>query len=101
MRMCGEVSQCISTKHCNPPSVLLVIVDGRHYILCAFAEAALNGVKDIIIKHPTELKLHKVAIIEKLQERICDTDKVVRESLYSLLQSQIILSLKEVSVSIY
>jgi pre-rRNA-processing protein IPI1 len=61
----------------------------------------LNGVKDIVAKHPIELKLHKVAIIERLQERICDTDKVVRESLYSLLQSQIIPSLKEVSVPIY
>ncbi|GJN27332.1 hypothetical protein PR202_gb15347 [Eleusine coracana subsp. coracana] len=57
--------------------------------------AALNGIKDIVVKHPTELKLHKVAIIEKLQERICDSDKVVRESLYSLLQSQIIPSLKQ------
>ncbi|KAG2572684.1 hypothetical protein PVAP13_7KG197100 [Panicum virgatum] len=38
---------------------------------------------------------HKVAIIEKLQERICDTDKVVRESLYSILQSMIFPSLKE------
>ncbi|KAK3141987.1 hypothetical protein QOZ80_4BG0340710 [Eleusine coracana subsp. coracana] len=57
--------------------------------------AALNGIKDIVVRHPTELKLHKVAIIEKLQERICDSDKVVRESLYSLLQSQIIPSLKQ------
>ncbi|KAG2572689.1 hypothetical protein PVAP13_7KG197100 [Panicum virgatum] len=57
--------------------------------------AALNGIKDIVVKHPTELKLHKVAIIEKLQERICDTDKVVRESLYSILQSMIFPSLKE------
>ncbi|KAG2566782.1 hypothetical protein PVAP13_7NG244800 [Panicum virgatum] len=57
--------------------------------------AALNGIKDIVVKHPTELKLHKVAIIEKLQERICDTDKVVRESLYNILQSLIFPSLKE------
>ncbi|TVT98346.1 hypothetical protein EJB05_56350 [Eragrostis curvula] len=57
--------------------------------------AALNGIKDIIVKHPAELKLHKVAIIEKLQERISDSDKVARESLYSLLQSMIIPSLKE------
>ena len=61
-----------------------------------YAEAALNGIKDIIVKHPTELKLHKVAIIEKLQERICDTDKVVRESLYNILQSLSFPSLKEV-----
>ncbi|TKW04860.1 hypothetical protein SEVIR_7G137800v4 [Setaria viridis] len=57
--------------------------------------AALNGIKDIVVKHPTELKLHKVAIIEKLQERICDTDKVVRESLYNILQSLIFPSLKQ------
>ncbi|OEL32577.1 hypothetical protein BAE44_0006405 [Dichanthelium oligosanthes] len=57
--------------------------------------AALNGIKDIVVKHPAELKLHKVAIIEKLQERICDTDKVVRESLYNILQSLIFPSLKE------
>lgn len=57
--------------------------------------AALNGIKDIVVKHPTELKLHKVAIIEKLQERICDTDKVVRESLFNILQSLIFPSLKE------
>ncbi|XP_062184458.1 uncharacterized protein LOC133888289 [Phragmites australis] len=57
--------------------------------------AALNGIKDIVVKHPTELKLHKVAIIEKLQERICDTDKVVRESLHNILQSLIFPSLKE------
>ncbi|CAO2042608.1 unnamed protein product [Urochloa humidicola] len=60
--------------------------------------AALNGIKDIVVKHPTELKLHKVAIIEKLQERICDTDKVVRESLYNILQSLIFPALKEDNV---
>ncbi|KAF0890463.1 hypothetical protein E2562_002832 [Oryza meyeriana var. granulata] len=57
--------------------------------------AALNGIKDLVVKHPSELKLHKVAIVEKLQERICDTDKVVRESLFSILQSFIFPSLKE------
>ncbi|KQJ83050.1 hypothetical protein BRADI_5g12820v3 [Brachypodium distachyon] len=57
--------------------------------------AALNGIKDLVVKHPEELKLHKVAMIEKLQERICDTDKVVRESLYNILQSLIFPSLKE------
>nr|CAB3484790.1 unnamed protein product [Digitaria exilis] len=57
--------------------------------------AAMNGIKDIVVKHPTELKLHKVAMIEKLQERICDTDKVVRESLYNMLQSLIFPALKE------
>nr|CAB3487320.1 unnamed protein product [Digitaria exilis] len=57
--------------------------------------AAMSGIKDIVVKHPTELKLHKVAMIEKLQERICDTDKVVRESLYNMLQSMIFPALKE------
>lgn len=57
--------------------------------------AALNGIKDLVTKHPAELKLHKVAMIEKLQERICDSDKVVRESLYTVLQSLIFPSLKE------
>ncbi|KAM0913507.1 hypothetical protein ACQ4PT_012109 [Festuca glaucescens] len=57
--------------------------------------AALNGIKDLVTKHPAELKLHKVAMIEKLQERICDSDKVVRESLYTILQSLIFPSLKE------
>ncbi|KAL5216290.1 hypothetical protein ABZP36_007691 [Zizania latifolia] len=57
--------------------------------------AALNGIKDIVAKHPSELTLHKVAIVEKLQERICDTDKVVRESLFNILQSLIFPSLKE------
>jgi hypothetical protein len=68
---------------------------------CPYAEAALNGIKDIVVKHPTELKLHKVAIIEKLQERICDTDKVVRESLYNILQSLVLPSLKEVFSPFY
>ncbi|KAM0866067.1 hypothetical protein ACQ4PT_042862 [Festuca glaucescens] len=57
--------------------------------------AALNGIKVLVTKHPAELKLHKVAMIEKLQERICDSDKVVRESLYTILQSLIFPSLKE------
>jgi pre-rRNA-processing protein IPI1 len=64
-------------------------------LLCYFVEAALNGIKDLVAKHPSELKLHKVAIVEKLQERICDTDKVVRESLFSILQSLVFPSLKE------
>ena len=59
--------------------------------------AAMNGIKDLVTKHPAELKLHKVAMIEKLQERICDSDKVVRDSLYSLLQSLVFPSLKEVN----
>jgi hypothetical protein len=65
-------------------------------VLYFVVEAALNGIKDLVTKHPAELKLHKVAMIEKLQEWICDSDKVVRESLYTILQSLIFPSLKEV-----
>ncbi|KAJ3679485.1 hypothetical protein LUZ60_017496 [Juncus effusus] len=58
-------------------------------------KAALNGIRDLIVKHPSELKLHKHAILEKLRERICDADKVVRETLYGLFKSVIFPSLKE------
>ncbi|KAG8375029.1 hypothetical protein BUALT_Bualt10G0057100 [Buddleja alternifolia] len=50
---------------------------------------ALLGVKDIFLKHPNELKLHKLAVIEKLRERIGDDDKFVRETLYQLFKSVI------------
>ncbi|KAL0410192.1 UNVERIFIED_CONTAM: hypothetical protein Slati_3608900 [Sesamum latifolium] len=50
---------------------------------------ALLGIRDILLKHPAELKLHKLAIIEKLRERIGDDDKVVRETLYQLFKSVI------------
>ncbi|KAL3825702.1 hypothetical protein ACJIZ3_021731 [Penstemon smallii] len=50
---------------------------------------ALLGVKDILLKHPAELKLHKIAVIEKLRERIGDDDKLVRETLYQLFKSVI------------
>ncbi|WOL06988.1 testis-expressed sequence 10 protein isoform X2 [Canna indica] len=57
--------------------------------------AALTGIKDVLLKHPSELKLHKLAIIEKLRERICDNDRVVRDMLYHLLKSVIFPSSKE------
>lgn len=47
------------------------------------------GIKDILVKHPAELKLHKLAVIEKLRERIGDDDKLVRETLYQLFKSVI------------
>ncbi|KAG9134643.1 hypothetical protein Leryth_000977 [Lithospermum erythrorhizon] len=50
---------------------------------------ALNGIRDIFIRHPAELKLHKLAVIEKLRERISDDDKLVREALYQLLKSEV------------
>ncbi|KAB1205900.1 Testis-expressed sequence 10 protein [Morella rubra] len=56
---------------------------------------ALIGIKDLFLKHPTELRLHKYAVIEKLRERIGDDDKVVREALYQLFKSVIFPSCKE------
>ncbi|KAA8518460.1 hypothetical protein F0562_015934 [Nyssa sinensis] len=50
---------------------------------------ALIGIRDIFLKYPAELKLHKLAVIEKLRERISDDDKLVRETLYQLLKSVI------------
>ncbi|CAA0837809.1 ARM repeat superfamily protein [Striga hermonthica] len=50
---------------------------------------ALLGMKDILLNHPVELKLHKLSVIEKLRERIGDDDKVVRETLYQLFKSVI------------
>jgi len=57
----------------------------------------LLGIRELLLKHPTELKLHKLAIIEKLRERISDDDKVVRETLYQLFKSVILPGCKEVS----
>ncbi|XP_022888460.1 uncharacterized protein LOC111403998 isoform X1 [Olea europaea var. sylvestris] len=56
---------------------------------------ALIGIKDIFLKHPAELKLHKLAVIEKLRERIGDDDKLVRETLYQLFKSVIFPGCKE------
>ncbi|XWS59392.1 hypothetical protein CRYUN_Cryun08bG0117800 [Craigia yunnanensis] len=50
---------------------------------------ALMGIKDLILNHPAELRLHRYAVIEKLRERISDDDKVVREALYQLFKSKI------------
>ncbi|XP_057973862.1 uncharacterized protein LOC131161857 isoform X2 [Malania oleifera] len=56
---------------------------------------ALMGIKDLLLKYPMELKLHKYAVIEKLRERISDDDKVVRETLYQLFKTVIFPSCKE------
>lgn len=56
---------------------------------------ALMGIRDLFLKHPAELRLHKHAVIEKLRERIGDDDKVVREALYQLFKSVIFPSCKE------
>ncbi|KAG0494528.1 hypothetical protein HPP92_005522 [Vanilla planifolia] len=58
-------------------------------------KAALLGIKDLMLKHPLELKLHKFAIVEKLRERICDNDKVVRETLYQILKCVVFPCLME------
>ncbi|KAJ6330565.1 hypothetical protein OIU76_009205 [Salix suchowensis] len=56
---------------------------------------ALMGMKDLFLKYPEELKLHRYAVIEKLRERISDDDKTVRENLYQLLKSVIFPGCKE------
>ncbi|KAJ6406758.1 hypothetical protein OIU84_010300 [Salix udensis] len=58
-------------------------------------EDALMGMKDLFLKYPEELKLHRYAVIEKLRERISDDDKTVRENLYQLLKSVIFPGCKE------
>ncbi|EPS70426.1 hypothetical protein M569_04331 [Genlisea aurea] len=51
---------------------------------------ALLGIKEILLKHPPELKLHKLAVVEKLRERMGDDDKIVRETLYQLFKSVVL-----------
>jgi len=59
---------------------------------------ALSGIKDLFIRHPKEIKLHKLAIIEKLSPRISDADKGVRETLFLLLKSSIFPCLEEATM---
>lgn len=54
-----------------------------------FRKEALIGIKYILGKHPNELKLHKLAVVEKLRERIGDDNAPVRETLYELFKSVI------------
>lgn len=61
-----------------------------------FPSDALIGIRDIFLKHPAELKLHRLAAVEKLRERICDDDKLVRETLYKLFKKVILPSCKNV-----
>lgn len=56
---------------------------------------ALIGIRDVLLRFPAELKLHKLAVIEKLRERISDDDKLVREALYQLLKTVIFPGCKE------
>ncbi|XP_076896542.1 uncharacterized protein LOC143549537 [Bidens hawaiensis] len=56
---------------------------------------ALTGIRDIFQNHPTELKLHKLTVIEKLRERMSDEDKIVRETLFQLLKAVVFPACKE------
>nr|GEV77408.1 hypothetical protein [Tanacetum cinerariifolium] len=56
---------------------------------------ALIGIRDIFLKHPAELKMHRLSVIEKLRERMGDEDKIVRETLYQLLKAVIFPECKE------
>ncbi|KAL4562598.1 hypothetical protein LXL04_026624 [Taraxacum kok-saghyz] len=56
---------------------------------------ALIGIRDIFLKHPAELKIHRLTVIEKLRERMTDEDRVVRETLYQLLKAVIFPGCKE------
>ncbi|KAF6159856.1 hypothetical protein GIB67_032940 [Kingdonia uniflora] len=56
---------------------------------------ALTCIRELLLKNQPELKLHKLAIIEKLRERITDDDKKVCETLYELLESVIFPGIKE------
>ncbi|XP_004303376.1 PREDICTED: uncharacterized protein LOC101296122 isoform X1 [Fragaria vesca subsp. vesca] len=56
---------------------------------------ALLGIKDLFLKHPEELRLHKYTVIEKLRERIGDDDRLVRETLYQLFKLVIFPGFKE------
>ncbi|GAB4849228.1 hypothetical protein Ancab_004039 [Ancistrocladus abbreviatus] len=56
---------------------------------------ALLGIRDLFLKYPEELRLHRLAVIEKLRERISDDDKLVRETLYQLFKSIILPGCKE------
>lgn len=59
---------------------------------------ALSGIKDLFIRHPKEIKLHKLAIIEKLSPRISDADRGVRDTLFLLFKSTIFPCLEEATM---
>ncbi|PKA60910.1 hypothetical protein AXF42_Ash006545 [Apostasia shenzhenica] len=94
---CQAVIEDVSLKQ---QSALLFVDHGLVLVQnleCQWALlAALAGIKDLFSKHPSELKVHKVAIIEKLRERICDNDKMVRAKLFHLLKIVVFPGLKEV-----
>ncbi|XVE96297.1 hypothetical protein REPUB_Repub02eG0209000 [Reevesia pubescens] len=57
------------------------------------------GIKDLVLKHPAQLRLHRYAVIDKLRECISDDDKVVREALYQLFKSEIFPGCTEICSS--
>ncbi|KAK1292068.1 hypothetical protein QJS10_CPB17g01736 [Acorus calamus] len=58
-------------------------------------KVALIGIRDLALKFRSEIKIHKLAIIQKVRERICDNDAVIREELHNLLKKVIFPILKE------
>lgn len=64
--------------------------------VCFLCVDALYGIKDLFKNHPEELQSHKYAIIQKLRERICDDDKLVRDAFYQLFKIDIFPACKEV-----
>lgn len=57
---------------------------------------ALLGIKDLLARHPDQLTLHTVTLIEKLCPRITDNDKSVRQVLLVLLRTSIFAGLPQV-----
>ncbi|XP_072953458.1 uncharacterized protein [Typha angustifolia] len=55
---------------------------------------ALNGIKEIILKDPSKLKLQVVSMMEKLNQLIHDNDGAVRDTFYNLLRTVVFPSLK-------
>ncbi|KAL2644793.1 hypothetical protein R1flu_012380 [Riccia fluitans] len=51
---------------------------------------ALIGLKDLFGRHPKELIMHAVVVIEKLSPRITDADKGVRQALVLLLRTSVL-----------
>lgn len=54
------------------------------------------GLKDLFAKHPKELVMHAVVVIEKLSPRITDAEKSVRQALALLLRSAVLPILPQV-----
>lgn len=59
---------------------------------------ALLGIKDLISRHPAELALHAVSILEKLSPRITDGDKAVRQAFILLIRSTIFPNLPQAKI---